>query len=218
MNSKLLCLHGFAGSGDDFGFLADDFDIIAPNLDELVSLEFNGLKHRILVDYCKDQEVNVLGYSFGGRLAARLKIAAPSQIKQTIICSSHMGHKKVPQARIELERSIVSKLENMNKEEFFAFWNELDLFRYDDKSNASNASLDILKMYFTNYGQSIQPYLLDDLMKLKNEITFVFGQKDKKYCEYANENLTGFNLEFISSGHRVLQNQEAILKLLKVII
>ncbi len=218
MKSKLLCLHGFAGSSDDFGFLADDFDIIAPNLDELVSLDFEELKHRILIDHCNDQEVDVLGYSFGGRLAARLKIAAPSQIKHTIICSSHMGHKKVPQARIDLERSIVSKLDSMDKEDFFTFWNALDLFRYDEKSYGSNASLDILKLYFTNYGQSIQPYLIDDLMKLKNEITFVFGLKDKKYCDYANESLIGFNLEFISSGHRILQNQEAILDLLKVLL
>lgn len=216
MKPRLLCLHGFAGTAQDYSFLSSEFDIIAPNLDDYVGLEFSELKEKFLKNLCENQEVAVLGYSFGGRLAARLKISAPEQVKKTIICSAHMGHQTVPQARIDLEESIVSKLESMDKAEFFNFWNSLDLFKHDLTSKLPEADLETLKLYFTNYGQSKQPYLIDELQKYKHDITFVYGLKDEKYCEYANKYLSSFALEFIDAGHRVLQNEAAIQAILKV--
>ena len=209
--NKIIALHGFLGSPNDFDFLKKDFDIDAPNLLEYVQNDFDILAEKIITEPC-----HILGYSFGARLGARLKIKYPNMVKKCFLLSGHMGLKTSTEreSRVEFENSMIQKLSELSSADFLRFWNGLDLFTFDEPLQGDYHLKDWVS-FFEKYGLSKQAYLLDDLLKFKSDIFFGYGKQDLKYKNYANYELNDFFVKFFDGGHRVLRNEEAVVQTLK---
>lgn len=208
---KLLALHGFLGSPQDFNFLKDEYHITAPTLDELVHFNFQQLSERIL----PKERVDIIGYSFGGRLAARLKIAYPDIISRCFLMGAHMGLNPLTSKRIQWEKTVVEKINTLSTYDFLAFWNQLPLFYADQDLNTE---VKINADYFLNYGLSKQEYLIPQLGPYSSEVFFCFGELDSKYVAYAHNELEGFNVSFIPrAGHRLVQYHQGVKEWLKSI-
>ena len=212
---KILCLHGFMGSERDFDFLNEKFDVIAPSLNHLVCLSFEDLAvyiDNLVKDY---DEVMILGYSFGARLGLRLFKHNPSKYKKVICLGGHLGLESQAEReeRRRIEEDFKFQLKYFSKDEFIKFWNELELFQYDKNLEVNYGPK--LIYYFENYGLMNQPYLKNEIINYRDKIHFYYGELDTKYCEYAKNNLEGFNVQFIPNrGHRLIHDHQLVASLL----
>ncbi|MAZ49586.1 MAG: hypothetical protein CME65_13580 [Halobacteriovoraceae bacterium] len=208
---RLLALHGFLGSPHDFNYLRQDFELMAPDLRALVSESIEEVGIRLL----GEEKIPIIGYSFGARLAARLKLLFPDRVGPCFLFSGHMGL-QYPQERLDresFERKIIEKLQTLSKQEFEEFWNRLELFKADEPIKINSNPIEWVD-FFKNYGLSQQPYLIDDLKEYCEEIIFGYGTYDSKYKDYANKELSDFKVHWFSCGHRVLFQEFEIKKLL----
>lgn len=212
---RVLALHGFLGSPDDFNYLRHDFEVLAPDLRNLVSENIEDLGMRILAD----EKIPIIGYSFGARLAARLKLLFPERVGSCLLLSGHMGllHSEQKIERKYFENQMIEKLKTLSRPEFETFWNGLALFKADDPIKMNSNPRDWID-FFNNYGLSGQPYLLNDLAKYSNELIFGYGKFDSKYKEYAEKELSKFNVHWFSCGHRVLTQESEMRKLLSKVL
>lgn len=211
---NLLCLHGFLGSSTDFDYLKADYHVFAPQLDQLVSLDYESLKEEILKSL-PFYQYHILGYSFGARLAVRLFLDLKPQGK--LIClGGHLGLKDISlrEERKNIEQNFLKKLNQLTQKEFLDYWNSLPLFNRDqdlETANFSNAS-----DFFVNYGLSKQPYLKSQLMDYKERVSIHYGEDDEKYKNYALAEISEFELQFWpKSSHRLIKNEELVKKILK---
>lgn len=218
MKPKLLCLHGFMGSGEQFNFLKNHFTIIAPDLNNFVHLSIDDIVKKLMVEI-DFSTTHILGYSFGSRLGlqifSHLKMKFPSL---KILClAGHMGLKESERLdRLVFENEMIAKIRGLDEVSFFKFWNQFELFKYDRPTPFIKYDKQILELYFLNYGLSKQPYLLDRLKKFSNDIKFVYGDLDTKYKNYAMSSLDDFYVQILAgAGHRLLQYPDAIKKITK---
>lgn len=211
---KLLALHGFLGGPKDFDFLKTDFDVFAPDLRELVSLPVEEIASILL-----KEKRHMLGYSFGARLGARLKLARPDAAQKCLLLSGHMGLKNETDRaeREAFEQGMISRLRESTCKEFESFWNSLALFQFDDPINLEG-DLKSWIPFFSHYGLSKQPYLLKELAMYSQDIFFAYGELDAKYKSYAEEELKEFEVFWFNCGHRVLGEKESVKNKLKLII
>lgn len=216
INMAILCLHGFLGNPCDFDFLKNDFDIITPNLSKYVHLSFDELCDKMRTLFNPNRDI-ILGYSFGARLGARL-FHELNMNTQLISFAGHLGlQKKDLNERVKIEEKFKSQLRDLSQQDFLQYWNNLNLFKYDQKLEHANFEQAIL--YFENYALSMQPRLTEKLLPKKDHISFFFGERDEKYCDYAKDDLNKYQVHFIENcGHRLLQSKDKINQLLKEVI
>jgi len=211
---KILCLHGFLGRPEDFDFLKNDYDIIAPDLSQYVHLSFEELLELFKAKYLFDS-MNILGYSFGARLACRLFLNMDYRGK--LIClGGHAGINlsSLREDRLQFENEMIADLEKLKPSQFLVQWNSYGIFKYDKPINSGN--FNNAQLFFKNYGLSKQPYLKDLLMDCKRKVFFYYGAKDEKYTDYANQNLLGLNVKIIPElGHRIIHHHNCIKQILR---
>ena len=206
---ELLCLHGFLGSPDDFNFLKRSYKVIAPDLSSLVHLPYQELLATLRQTLCHN-DFHILGYSFGSRLAARLYYDLDTNGK--LIClAGHLGlntqYDKVVRKKFEDQQ--IELLNKVSEKEYLLKWNNLNLFSNDTPILMGNFKQ--AYYYFSNYGLSKQPYLIDRLRPLNEKIVFHYGELDQKYCDYARKYLIDFNVCYhTDKGHRLLQDHELV--------
>ena len=214
MKTKLLCLHGFLGAPTDFNFLSDHFQICAPDLNDYV--DFN------IDEICKKLESNfdfsnghILGYSFGSRLGLQVFNLLKSKYKTLkILClAGHMGIKdEEREERLKFEQQMMEKIKSLSTNDFVKFWNSFELFRFDQPISPRAYDKETLIKYFDNFGLSKQPMIKNELIPYKENILILYGDLDKKYCDYAQENLIEFKFKRIQNvGHRLLQSEDRII-------
>ena len=214
MSCRLLCFHGFLGGPQDFDFLKDSYQVKAINLRDFVHLAFDDLFEKLQSIGAFENVDIILGYSFGARLALRLKIL--KQLKQPLFCiGGHLGLKDKEEIfkRKAFEDNIIERIQSLSEANFLHFWNSFELFEYDKPL----ASVDMrnAELFFANYGLSKQEYLLDFLSTAKN-IHFLYGENDSKYLDYARTKLGDFDFEILAdSGHRALTHHDAVKNWLK---
>lgn len=204
---KILCLHGFMGTKNDFDFLKSHHDIVAIDLDKLIHLNLEDIWSEI-----KDSYDLIIGYSFGARLALRLKFECELDIP--VLClAGHAGleEDELPD-RVTIEEGFLEKIKTLDDNMFIDYWNSLGLFKFDKKLNLTAIpSKETRSLYFTNYGLSKQPNFHDELYH--ENIHFVYGDLDEKYKTYALTKLKQHKLTFIKNcGHRVIIEHDFILK------
>jgi len=147
---RILCLHGFLGRASDFDFLKKDYEVIAPELSEYVSMQFDELLSSFRECYLNEVDI-ILGYSFGARLGSRLIFETKLDIPM-ICLAGHGGLKTSSEKkeRIKFEKEIIKKLGEQTETEFLRDWNNYGIFSHDQPvidGNFKNAVL-----YFKNYG------------------------------------------------------------------
>lgn len=214
---RLLCLHGFLGRPSDFDFLKNEFDVIAPNLNEYVHLGIEEL-YQSFKDKYLQKDTHILGYSFGARLGCQLYLKMKVDTK--LVClGGHLGIENESELndRLNFETNIVKQLSSNSHSSFLDQWNKYDLFSSD--ADLINPNFLNAKLFFELYGLSIQPYMKNDLLELKENIHFFYGNNDVKYRDYALNELAGFDIEILDGvGHRILQHPEIVLKKMRNIL
>ena len=207
---KVVCLHGFLGSEEDFKFLAGEFELFCPNLDPYI-LEKDIKKLIYDIETFKQNDpLYLVGYSFGSRLSTEVIKLSPDLFEKIFLIAGHAGLKSVKEReeRIEVEKEFLRAIESKKFEDFCHYWNQLDLFKFDDDIKPVEKTISTMKSYFFNFGLSKQNYNLECLKRVKDKIRWVFGSKDKKYSDYAKIELYDFNISFLEGvGHRVLKNE-----------
>lgn len=209
---KAIALHGFLGSPSDFDFLCNDFDLFCPQLDLYVREKNTKSLQDDMISFQGGEEAILVGYSFGARLAMGLFLDNPVVYQKLILIGGHAGLKTDESVfeRKKVEREFTDALESKDFDDFLNYWNKLSLFEHDHPIAPLKKNMNILKNYFQNYALSMQPFYLPELLLFKDKIQWMFGLKDQKYCNYANQELTEFKVHFLENiGHRVLHNSFA---------
>ena len=212
---NILCLHGFLGSPQQFEFLKEEYNIFCPDLSAYVVLDFDNIKAKLIKDYPGIQRMNILGYSFGSRLGARLFLSLNSSGK-FIGLTGHAGLNSDDERseRLLFEESMVAKLESLNKAQFLEEWNSYDIFKYDLALDIKSVNFKNSDLFFKNYGLSKQPNIYNELFNKRESVFYYYGVLDEKYKSYAHNELQGLNVEFLKNkGHRIIDSPEQVLKI-----
>jgi hypothetical protein len=206
---KILCLHGFLGTPENFDFLKESYQIKALNLCDFVHLGFDELFEQLQNFGVFEGVDAILGYSFGARLGLRFKVL--KQMRIPLFCiGGHLGLRESEDIlkRKKFEDNMIKKICSFTEEEFLGYWNSLDLFSSDKPLNSIN--MKNADLFFKNYGLSSQEYLFD-LLNTRKDIYFLYGGNDSKYSSYARTKLNGFELEIVPNvGHRALAHHDVI--------
>jgi pimeloyl-ACP methyl ester carboxylesterase len=213
---KVVCLHGFLGSGTDFNFLQPEFDCFAPDLDSIVHLDIDEIDKVFFNE--SDTDFILVGYSFGARLAMQLFLKNPGRFSKLILLAGHMGLRDVSMRfeRRVFEDKMVCSLKTLSMKDFISMWNEYDIFKYDKNIRFNSQDTVSAQKYFSKWGLSRQPFLLNDLLIHRDKIQVYYGRNDKKYYDYGCKSLTEFNVTYLDDvGHRIIQHHELIHKILR---
>lgn len=158
-----------------------------------------------LLDQLEIEQIDLMGYSMGGRLALTIAILYPERVRKLILESASPGLKTYEE-RI-LRRMKDGELANLIKEKgiksFVAYWEEIPLFstmnrlpnlikegiRKQRLSNNTNGLVNSL----LGMGTGSQPSWWDKLNLLRCEVLLLTGEKDEKFCKIA-ERMAG-NME-----------------------
>lgn len=141
----LLLLHGFTGSGESWNevaeLLASDRRVIAPDLlghgqsDAPTAPE----RYRIgrcaadliaLLDALELAQVDLLGYSMGGRVGLYLALTYPTRVRRLVLESASPGlHDSSERAaRVAGDAALAEQIEREGIEAFINYWENIPLF------------------------------------------------------------------------------------------
>ena len=197
--------HGFLGSTEDFSFLRGK-DIIFYDLYDM------GTYPEI------SPEDILIGYSMGGRIALEIAHRCHYQLKKIVLLNAHPGlgtdQEKID--RMGLEKKIMKSLKEYSKDEFFSWWNSLDIFKTDRPITTSDDKFLKSASLFEKYCLSKQINYLPEIIKYREKVLYIVGFSDDKYREMANNLLLPHHIKVrvMAAGHRLHQNQNELLNIL----
>lgn len=215
---KKIFFHGFGSDESQFADFADENSWLFP-INKYICDELDSII-RTIESFIGNEPAQLIGYSFGARLAMQIFCQNPTRFTHIILLAGHAGLASIEEKkqRLIIEESFLEKLSQKSMQEFELYWNELDLFSHDQFEKLKTTDKEILKQYFLSWGLSKQPFMLNDLKKFKDKVLWFYGEFDEKYCHYANNELSDFNvIKIPSQGHRVYQSK-AMQKMLKEIL
>lgn len=216
----LLALHGFTGSGDTWKPFCERWkdhsslimlDIIghgqSDSPSELDRYHIESVAHDInkILDQMEINQVDLLGYSMGGRLALTFSMLFPHRVRKVILESATPGIELVrdQEERRMKDAKLADMIEKEGVESFINFWESISLFESltklpkDKKESLRQQRLRNNQKGLINsllgMGTGSQPSWWADLNKLKSDVLLITGDQDKKFCNIA-EKMT-FHLE-----------------------
>jgi 2-succinyl-6-hydroxy-2,4-cyclohexadiene-1-carboxylate synthase len=239
--APLLLLHGFTGSATAWASLLDalppHIHAIAPDLighgrtDSPADPARYRMEHCVadllaLLDMLQLKQVDLLGYSMGGRVALQLAAAAPERINTLILESSSPGlaDANEREARAAADNALADSIERDGLAAFVERWERLPLF-------ASQAALpeDVrtricaqrmrnnplgLANSLRGMGTGQQSSLWDRLPEITIPTLLIVGELDRKYCAIANEMQAllpnARTLQIANAGHTVHVEQPQV--------
>lgn len=156
------------------------------------------------------EELTLIGYSMGGRVALMFAACYPERIKKLIILSAHPGlEKDVERKKRALwENEWLAVMERESQENFLEKWYSQPLFaslRLSPRfpsilERRKKACLSKAKILFDRYRLSTQPNLWPHLPHLP--VTFIYGKDDQKYQSiYSRLNSLGVACHLVEGGH-----------------
>ncbi|MEG3919505.1 2-succinyl-6-hydroxy-2,4-cyclohexadiene-1-carboxylate synthase [Microcoleus sp. POL10_C6] len=209
---KILFLHGFTGSTQDFSrvipLLSNSYCCLAVDLpghgetrvigDEScynISNTAQALIH--LLDDLQIDKCLLLGYSMGGRLALYMALHFPERFEKVVLESASPGLKteKERSHRREADLPIAQKLENSNIKDFLFNWYDRPLFKslknspnFDKliETRLANNPLELAKS-LRNMGTGNQPSLWEKLAQNHIPLLLLAGAYDDKFTSINTE-------------------------------
>ncbi len=166
--------------------------------------------------------VNLVGYSFGGRVLAHVFLARPDRFQKLFLISSHLGLESSEDKKIRKASDQIwaNKFQSLNWSELMHEWNEQGVFaggqipvREEEKYLRKSLQIALEKL-----GLGDQQNLEQVLLQKRNRVIYICGEHDKKFVHLSQRyKELGFTTHMISdSGHRVLVDQpEEVLKALR---
>lgn len=209
----LLLLHGFTGNSSNWKVFYDDwknYSVIAINIvghgkseicDDMRKYDiqfFATVIHALLKKWHIDQ-VNVLGYSMGGRLALTFAVMYPEKIHKLIIESATPGIKDEAERakRKKQDEKLAQYIMENGIQSFVQYWEEIPLFQ-SQKRLPAHVQARVRKQRLQNdplglsnslrgMGTGSQPSWWDRLHLITAPTLLITGDIDEKFCHIAKE-------------------------------
>lgn len=210
----LLLLHGFTGSAAEWQelstTLAAEHTLLMPDLighgrSDAPTDPARYAMERVVADLLQllDQlglaQIDLLGYSMGGRVALQLAMAAPWRVRRLILESASPGLNDPAEraARVASDEALATRIEQDGLSWFVDYWAELPLFRSQACLPATTrAALRARRLQgsaggyaasLRGMGTGRQPSLWSLLPTLRIPTLLISGVLDTKYVAIGNE-------------------------------
>lgn len=146
-----------------------------------------------------DGEVDLVGYSMGGRIALSLAVLHPDAVRAMALIGASAGIADPSErtARRAADEALADRIERHGLEWFVDHWMALPLFASQrrlgrdllaaQRSRRLTNRAHGLANSLRGTGTGAQPAWHDRLGRLRARVTFVAGQLDTKYCTIAAE-------------------------------
>lgn len=231
----LVLLHGFTGDSSTWISFRHDWGkhskLIIPDLIGHGNTDLPVGIHRYqiesaardlkgILDQLDVKQIDLLGYSMGGRLALTFAVLFPDRVRKLILESASPG--LLTEEERELRRMKDAELAQFIKEQgikpFVDYWEAISLFstmkrlpsEVKEKIRTQRISNlpDGLAYSLIGMGTGSQPsWWGPPLMELTCEVLLLTGKEDQKFCRIAEEMLKQLNngawTVFENSGHAI---------------
>lgn len=226
----LLLLHGFTGSKETWrSFLSSwskHFRVIAVDLlghgktehpvDEArYNIEVVAHDLLILVDSIHAEQVHILGYSMGGRLAVTFASLYPKRVRSLVLESTTAGleEKEEREARVQKDRKLANFIETAGIPAFVDKWEAVPLFA--SQKRLSKSSRDRLRNErlrnneiglansLRGMGTGVQPSCWHRLHKFQMPVLLLCGEYDEKFIGILSR------MEYMLPNARIIQISDA---------
>ena len=210
----LVLLHGFTGDTSTWTPFYDAWgqhskliipDIIghgqtdSPDVLSRYQIESVAADLKTLLDQFDCKQVDLLGYSMGGRLALTFALLFPERVRKLILESTSPGlaTEKERQLRRMKDAELAQFIKEQGLNSFVDYWEEIPLF--STMKLLSAASQQIIREQRLNnsptglinsllgMGTGSKPNWWGKLNKLSCEVMLLTGEKDKKFCDIADK-------------------------------
>ncbi|AIG65898.1 2-succinyl-6-hydroxy-2,4-cyclohexadiene-1-carboxylate synthase [Weissella tructae] len=198
--------HGFLGSQHEFSAIKPKgtcvyidllgFGMAAPtvSVERLsVSQQIGDLKQ--LFDALNLEQVHLVGYSMGARLALSFAMTYPEMIKQLILESGTAGLPSIDEQveRQQKDEKLAQRLEKNGLPDFVAMWEQLPLFATQSQvtetiqMSVRQQRLNQVAVNMANslraFGTGTMPNYWEDLEQLTMPVTVITGALDTKFTD-----------------------------------
>lgn len=209
-----LLLHGFTGDGSTWSPFLEEWgrqsrllipDIIghgktdSPKEQNFYQIETMAYSLKSILDQIGVNQIDLLGYSMGGRLALTFALLFPNRVRKLILESTSPGLKTFGEQ--ELRRMNDAKLAQFiidkGIESFVEFWEEIPLFHTMKRLPASvqnqvreqrlKNSPQGLSNSLLGMGTGSQPSWWNQLSQVTSDVLLLTGREDLKFCQIAEE-------------------------------
>lgn len=221
----LLVLHGFTGNSAVWKAFESQWnvhskmvaiDIIghgksdSPTETARYDIESAASHLNKLIEKLGIEQVDILGYSMGGRLALTFAVKYPKKVRRMVLESSSPGleSEEERKARRIQDENLALQIQKYGINEFVNFWENISLFQSQKKlpENFRNAireqRLNNSKLGLMNslrgMGTGAQPSWWEELENLNCPILFITGSLDEKFCLIAEK-----MMKRVKNGHWV---------------
>ncbi|HJV30665.1 MAG TPA: 2-succinyl-6-hydroxy-2,4-cyclohexadiene-1-carboxylate synthase [Bacillales bacterium] len=170
-----------------------------------------------ILDQLSIEQVDLLGYSMGGRLALAFAMEFPDRVRRLILESSSPGLATFEER--ELRRMKDGELAEFIKEKgikaFVAYWENIPLFatmkhlpleiqNEVKRQRLANNPIGLANS-LKGMGTGAQPSFWKNLKHLQHQVLLVTGEKDEKFCRMAEKMMkelkNGNWITIPNSGH-----------------
>lgn len=243
---KGLALHGFIGEALDFeAFLKNEpalaidwygLDLLGhgqssspENLGLYTEPSYISHLDRVIDRICPlGEQLSLLAYSFGGRLALNYAVKKPERLKRIIIISGTPGMEEPErrERRKMADEAIIQKIQTLSLQEFIDYWYDTPTIQ-SQKRSPCFPSLYARRLEHTSrlgiaqslrgFGQGVAPSTWSLLKTLEVPVLWIAGEEDDPYVEIAQKAcalLPKASLKIIpGTGHAPhLENEAATLE------
>jgi 2-succinyl-6-hydroxy-2,4-cyclohexadiene-1-carboxylate synthase len=207
---RLLALHGFTGEGADFGalraLLPAGTAFTAPDLPghgERRSLrrvaDYSLAAHLAIIDEAAghDDDLTLLGYSMGGRLAMHWAVAHPGRWRRLLLVGASPGLATAAEReeRQLADAALATFLRTQGLAAFYRYWHHQPMLRplFETASAVRDEVLarralndpEALALSLENVGTGSLPSLWQRLGELRGAVDLVTGESDPKFSQLA---------------------------------
>lgn len=228
----VMLLHGFTGNGgtwkETLEILSRSFRTItvdllghgqtdSPENPSYYKMEIAAYHLTQILAALNIDQVHLLGYSMGGRLALGTAILYPERIKSLILESSSPGlrTKREREQRMRADQQLAEKILNDGIKSFVHYWENMPLFSSQkmlpvEKQRAIRQSRlknrpEGLANSLLGMGTGRQPSWWGRLQELQVPVMIMCGNLDDKFCAIAKEMCktisTARHVTFPGAGH-----------------
>jgi 2-succinyl-6-hydroxy-2,4-cyclohexadiene-1-carboxylate synthase len=230
----LVLLHGFTGDGTTWAPFHQDWGqhsrLIIPDIighgktdapDDLNRYQIESVAADMvnILDQLEVKQVDILGYSMGGRLALTIAILYPERVRKLILESASPGLPTEEERRDRRKKDgeLAKLINEQGILSFVDFWENIPLFSTMNalpesvkekirKQRLSNSQRGLANSLL-GMGTGSQPSWWNDLHKLSGEVLLLTGEKDKKFiliAEKIQKNCRDASLiVFNETGHAI---------------
>jgi len=234
--TPLIFLHGFMGSMEIWSNIVSHFGvpIVLIDLPGHGKSHFNKVDNYTFTDWNEDfkyilsqleiTQINLCGYSMGGRLALSFACEYSQMVNRLILESPTPGIREIDARNIRVEEDQLNCSKIINDySSFVKTWSNNQLFENQKNRNLSgweaqqeirlgqNVEQLSLSLQFLGTGQ--MPSLWSKISKLQSSVMLITGSEDSTYCRIATECLQEIPdckwVNISNCGHNVHLEQSA---------